>query len=522
MTGRRAAVVGGGLGGLSAAIHLARSGAEVSLFEAGPRLGGRANRLELPGGYLFDTGPSLLDYPWLFREVFEEAGRDLDTELDLLPVEPALTFAWRDGTRFQLTSDLDRLTAECERLEPGSRAGLAAFLHDGAVKYRVAFDKLVTRNEDSPARWMLALSAAEAGRMSLWRSLYGELSRYFREPRLAEALGCYAMYLGGSPFELPGFFTLLPFGEIAHGLWLPRGGIYSLVEAFRRLAEGLGVEIATDRPVARIETSASGEVSGLRFAPGPHGGDGPERVDASVVVSNVDVPTTDTRLAVDGAGRPLSKKAARRARKMRMTPGVVTFYWALDTQVEDLPHHTVFLPDDYRHSFEQLASKGEIPDDLPFYVAVASATDPELAPVGGSTVFVLVPTPVLSELSELAFAGDEDALVDGLRERVLARLAEQGVAVPRERIVHEEVWTPTEWGERFGLYDGSAFGAAHTLFQVGPFRARNVSSDVPGLYYAGASTTPGTGMPMVTLSGRLAARRVVDAWDGARRGNGRG
>lgn len=515
---RRAAVIGGGLGGLSAAIHLARGGAEVSLYEGGPRLGGRANRLELPGGYLFDTGPSLLDYPWLFREVFEEAGADLDAELDLLPVEPALTFAWRDGTRFQLTSDLDRLTAECERLSPGSRAGLSEFLHDGAVKYRVAFDKLVTRNEDSPARWMLALSAAEAGRMSLWRSLYGELSRYFREPRLAEALGCYAMYLGGSPFELPGFFTLLPFGEIAHGLWLPRGGIYSLVEAFRRLAESLGVAIETDRPVARIETDGSGAVSGLRFAPRPDGGDGLERVDARVVVSNVDVPTTDTRLAVDETGRPLSRTAARRARKTRMTPGVVTFYWALDTQVTDLPHHTVFLPDDYRHSFEQLASKGMIPDDLPFYVAVASATDPELAPAGGSTVFVLVPTPVLSELGE----PDDEALVDRLRDRVLGRLAEHGVPVPRQRIVHEEVWTPTEWGERFGLYDGSAFGAAHTLFQVGPFRARNVSSDVPGLYYAGASTTPGTGMPMVTLSGRLAARRVESVWDAKARGNGRG
>jgi phytoene desaturase len=486
------AIVGGGLGGLSAAIHLALAGRPVTIFEANPTVGGRANRLVLPGGFTFDTGPSLLNYPWLFRELFARAGRDFDDYVPLHPVEPALTFAWRDGTRFALSSDYDRLRAEVERLDPEGGAGLAEFFADAAVKYRLTFDKLVTRNEDNALRWLLGLSFREAGRLSLWRSLAGELGRFFREPKIVEALGCYAMYLGGSPYQLPGFFSILPYGELAHGLWLPAGGIYGLVQGLERLAKELGVDIETGVRVDEIET-ADDRVTGLRLADG-------RSIAAAVVVSNVDVPTTETRLV----GTPRHQAArARRTAKTRMTPGVVTFYWGLRRRLPGLPHHTVFLPADYRAAFAQLDHR--IPDDLPFYVSVASETDPSLAPPGGSTVFVLVPTPVLSKLGP----HDEAALVADLRARVLARLAEAGAAFDPADLVAEEVWTPAEWSRRFGLHDGSAFGAAHTLFQVGPFRARNYSREIAGLYFTGAGTTPGTGMPMVVLSGQLTAERVL-------------
>jgi phytoene desaturase len=189
-----------------------------------------------------------------------------------------------------------------------------------------------------------------------------------------------------------------------------------------------------------------------------------------------------------------------------MTPGVITFYWGVRGSVEGLGHHTIFLPDDYRAAFDDLVKRGRIPDGLPFYVAVPSATDPSMAPPGDSSLFVLVPTPLLSQLGMV----DWNEVVADVRARVLERMREHGIILDKERIVVEEVYTPETWRERFGLYDGSAFGAGHTLRQVGPFRAANRSRDIDGLFFVGAGTTPGTGMPMVVLGGRMTAERVME------------
>lgn len=479
------AIVGAGLGGLSAAIHLRLAGHPVTIFEAGERVGGRANIIE-QDGFRFDTGPSLLNYPWVFEELFRAAGKDFHQYVELLPVDPSVEFRWADGQHFQLSSDVKALLAECERLEPGSAPGLTAFFEDAAAKYRLSFDKLVTRNEDNPLRWISNLSLREMWRTGIWRSLDGELSRFFKSRYIREAFGSYGMYLGGSPFDLPGVFSILPYGELAYGLWLPKGGIYALVQGIERLVRELGVEILTGTRVKRI-CSAAGRVTGVE----PEGG---EVRGFSLVVSNVDVPTTQ---------RELLENAEPSAPKM--TPGVLTFYWGVRGHVDNIGHHTIFLPDDFKAAFDDLNGTGlnrksRIPAGLPFYISIASDTDAELAPPGDSTVFVLVPTPVLSQMPGL----DWDAAVKDVRARVLQQLG-----LDESRIVVEHVWTPQEWQQRFGLFDGSAFGAAHTLFQVGPFRHRNYSRQTRGLYYTGAGTTPGTGMPMVILSGKMTAERIA-------------
>jgi pimeloyl-ACP methyl ester carboxylesterase len=301
------------------------------------------------------------------------------------------------------------------------------------------------------------------------------------------------MYLGGSPFDLPGLFSILPYGELAFGLWLPKGGIYGVVEGIAKLARELGVELYTNTRVNRILTER-GQVQGLELADGT-------RQLASIVVSNVDVPTTNTALLQEPALQP---KLQKQTDRMKMTPGVLTFYWGVRGPVKNIGHHTIFLPNEYASAFDDLFKHKRIPQNLPFYVAVPSATDPALAPVGDTAMFVLVPTPLLSELGEV----DLRATTRAIKQQVFERLWQHGVELDPERIVVEETYTPEDWRARFGLHDGSAFGAAHTLFQVGPFRARNYSSDIAGLFYTGASTTPGTGMPMVLLSGKLTAERV--------------
>jgi phytoene desaturase len=477
-------VIGAGLGGLSAAIHLRLRGHPVTVFEAGPSVGGRANRLELDG-LQFDTGPTLLNYPWVFEELFRAAGRDFHAAVALRRIEPTVSYRWPDGTRLTLSSDPDRLREEFERIEAGAGRRLAEFFADAGEKFRIAFEKLVPRNEDHPLRYFGPLGARELVRTALWRSMYGELRRFFRSRYLVEALGSYAMYLGGSPFELPGLFSILPYGELAHGLWLPRGGIYALVEAIEALARELGVAIETRCRVDRILTE-NGRVTGVRLADG-------QVHPSPIVVSNVDLPATIEQLLGEAAPG------------LKMSPAVFTFYWAEERRPAGLGHHTIFLPGDYRAAFDQLIRGSGIPAEPAFYVASPGAGDPEAAPGGPAPVFVLVPVPLLSRLGRI----DWTAAREGLREFVLQRLRDSGVDLALEDILAERVLTPEDWRRRCGLYDGSAFGAAHTLAQMGPFRPRNYSRRIRGLYFTGASTTPGTGMPMVVLSGKLVAERIA-------------
>ncbi len=487
--GRSVAIIGAGLGGLSTAIHLRLAGFEVSIFEANAKVGGRANIIEKQG-FRFDTGPSLLNYPWVFRQLFEAAGRKLEDYVELLPVDPSIAFQWQDGTHFQLSSNFTKLANECDRLEPGSRVGLLSFLQDAGMKYQLSFEKLINQNQDNPLKWFGKLTLKEMTKLSVWRSLDSELRRFFKSRYIREAFGSYGMYLGGSPFNLPGLFTILAYGELAYGLWLPKGGIYGLVEGIEKLAVELGVQIYINRPVARIITNGK-EVKGVEFQNG-------EVHLASIVVSNVDVPTTNSQLLEPKHSAPLDS--------YKMTPGVITYYWGIKGKVDHLGHHTIFLPTDYKGAFDDLFKQKRIPEQLPFYISLPSETDSSLAPSGDTAAFVLVPTPLLSELPEV----DWKHTVQTVKEHVLARLQTHKIEIKAQQIIFEEVYTPADWSKRFGLYDGSAFGGAHTLFQVGPFRPRNYSSEVRGLYYTGASTTPGTGMPMVILSGKLTAERILN------------
>ena len=490
VTNKEVIIIGGGLGGLSAAIHLRLAEFDVTIFEANERVGGRANRIEREG-FRFDTGPSLLNYPWVFEQMFERAGRKMSDYVELVAVDPSITFRWMDGEKLELSSDLRKFLSECERLEPDCAPGVFAFLRESETKYRIAFDKLINQNVDNPLRWLGALSARELWQTGVHRSLDSELKRYFKNRYLREALGSYAMYLGGSPFNLPGMFSILSYGELAYGLWLPKNGIYGLVEGIERLARELGVKIQTNCPVRKIQIGG-GRVEGVELAGG-------EIHRAALVVSNVDVPTTNTELI--GFDELLRQKS----KKTKMTPGVITFYWGVRGRIDNLGHHTIFLPDDYRGAFDDLFKHKRIPRRLPFYASVPSETDQSLAPAGDTCLFVLVPTPLLSELP----GADWDEIVGRVKTQVFEGLAHHGVHIAPERIAVQEVYTPDDWRRRFGLYDGSAFGAAHTLFQLGPFRSKNYSDTIEGLYYTGASTTPGTGMPMVVLSGQLVAERIV-------------
>jgi phytoene desaturase len=248
---KRAAVVGGGLGGLSAAIHLRVNGFDVTLYEANECVGGRAGRITFDG-FTFDTGPTLLNYPWVFEALFRAASGRMDEYVDLMSIDPSIRFLWPQGEHLTLTSTLTRLVRELARISPGSTPGLFGFMADAAEKYRITFEKMACRNADSPLQWFGSVGLRDLLRTGIWHSLDRELSRFFRNRFIREALGCYGMYLGGSPQDLPGIFSILPYGEMAMVLWLPRGGIYSLVQGIEALARRVGVRILTNQRVEQI------------------------------------------------------------------------------------------------------------------------------------------------------------------------------------------------------------------------------------------------------------------------------
>ncbi len=383
---RSVVIIGAGLGGLSAAIHLRLAGYDVTIYEANEKVGGRANVIEKQG-FRFDTGPSLLNYPWVFRQLFEAAGRKLEDYVELIPVEPSVAFQWEDGTHFQLSSNFTKLAEECEHIEPGSRVGLHSFLQDAGAKYDLSFEKLVSHNQDNPIKWFAKLTPKEMTKLSVWRSLDSELKRFFKSRYIREALGAYGMYLGGSPFDLPGLFTILSYGELAYGLWLPKGGIYGLVEGIAKLAHELGIRIYTNSPVREIVTQ-NRRVQGVLLQDN-------QFHRTSLVVSNVDWATTNTKLLNT---KDQFKSTQRQMKNYKLTPGVVTYYWGIKGKVDNIGHHTIYLPNNYRGAFDDLFKNKRIPDDLPFYVSIPSETDPTLAPEGDTAMFVLVPTPLLSEL----------------------------------------------------------------------------------------------------------------------------
>ncbi len=469
---------------MSAAIHLRLAGWRVTLVEAHDRLGGRAQGFS-DQGFTFDTGPTLVNYPWVFEQLFQRAGTRLADYVSLRLVSPSVECRWPSEGPLQLTSCLADLVREMERWE-GSADGWAKFMSACAERFEVAFEKLVARNADSLRDWLRAVGVRTLWRVLTVRTLEGELRRYFKNRRVRDALGAYAMYLGGSPYELPGLFSIIPYGELAFGLWWPEGGVIALVNAIARLAGELGVEIVTHCTAVRIEADQS-RVRGVLCENGV-------RIAADVVVSNVDVPTTWTRLL----GRPPEV-----ASHVRMTPGVVTVYWGIRRSLDGHPH-TIFFPSEPRRCYEQLFRDRRVPDELPFYACIQSRLQPDRAPPGHTTLFVLVPVPTLRDLPEERLS----SLVPTIVAQVRARLAAHGWSWSDQEMTLERVWTPADWQRRFGLYDGSAFGAAHSWRQVGPYRPRNKDPELRGMYYVGASTTPGTGLPLAILSGQMTAERI--------------
>lgn len=492
-------IVGAGVGGLAAAIRLRSQGHEVTVLEKNATPGGRCNRLQ-GGGFTFDSGPTLLLMPDVVQELFASSGADWRDYLELVRLRPNYRLAFGDGSSLELGHPPAETAARLEALEPGAGVAYQAFLQAARFRYTVARQLFVERNFRHPLEFatlpnMQALLATRALR-PLWR----DMRRYFRDERLQLAFSFQTMYLGMSPLDAMAIYALLPSTELEDGIWYPRGGLYTLVEALVRRLQALGGVLETQHEVRQVLLEG-GRAVGVELVDG-------QRLAADAVVVNADLPYAYAALLPRSARHPLTRL---RHRHLRHGASAFMLYLGTDCRYPQLLHHNVLFARDVAANFTAIFQHQTLPEEPSIYVNVASATDPTVAPAGGEAIYVLVPAPCLGRVDwSTAAAPLREHVVDLLEQRM-------GLTDLRRHVVFERMFTPEDWRTTYHLDHGSAFGLAHNFLQVGYMRPANRSRRVAGLYFVGASTVPGGGLPMVMLSARLAAERIAEdgAWEGS-------
>lgn len=486
----KAVVVGAGVGGLAAAARLARQGFDVQLFEKTEGPGGRCNQLRVEG-FTWDIGPTIVLMPEVFEETFAALGRRLEDYLTLQRCEPNYRIHFRDGSAITFTSELCAMGQELERFEPGSFQRYLAFLAQGREQYRTSLDHLVGRNYAGISDYLSPKVLAKILKVRAHRRMYSDVGRFFQDERLRAAMTFQTMYLGVSPFASPAVYGLLPFTELGVGIWFPKGGLYAIPLALERVAREEGVRLHYGAPVERILTEGA-RATGVRLADG-------RAVHADVVLCNADLPYAYEKL-LEGAPTALPRKE-----KLRYTSSGYMLYLGLRRKYPGLNHHNVVFGRDYKGSFEDLFERFRVPEDPSFYVNVPTRTDPSMGPEGRDAVYILVPVPHQHLGLDWKVEGPK------VRAKVFQRLAELGYAELERDILVERVFTPDDWAASYNLMHGSAFGLAQNFLQIGPFRPSNQDARVRNLFFVGASTQPGTGLPTVLISARLVVERML-AW----------
>lgn len=491
-----AIVIGAGIGGVAAAIHLARRGVHVTVLEKNSRPGGRCDRFSREGHH-FDTGPTLFIMPLLYEAEFASLGAGLHEMLDLQRVDPTYHLVFDDGSQLALTSDLKAMGEQLESIEPGSFQGFLRYLQEGSRHYRVAVERLVNRDFRSAGEFFNLRNLPLVYSLKPLVRHYRNMSAYFEGPRLKSAFTFQDVYMGLSPFEAPATFSMMPYTELAHGVWYPRGGMYQLVLALVELARNAGVEFAYDAPVGRIEVEGA-RASGVVFQEGG-------RLKADLLVANADLPYVYRQLLPD-------EQLAERLNRKRFSCSVISFFWGVDKVYQELNPHTLFLADDYRENFESIVRDLGLPRNPSLYVHAPARLDASMAPPGEDTLIAIVPVGHLAEGNGRGPAANQDwgEMRDRARQQVFRRLASLGITDLEAHLKFEVNYVPLSWQKRYNLAKGSTHGLSHNLTQLGYFRPSNRHPRYRNLYFVGASTHPGTGAPTALVSARLAAERIVD------------
>jgi phytoene desaturase len=486
--GSRAVVIGSGFGGLAAAVRLRASGHDVTVVEALDQPGGRA-RVFRRGGYTFDAGPTVITAPYLLEELFGLVGRSMSDYVTLKPIDPFYRIAFDDGSTFDYVADEERLLEQIASISPGDVDGYRRLAAHAERIFDVGYTKLADQPFDRLSDMLRVVPAM--ARLGSHRSVWGMVSRYIRDDRLRRALTFEPLLVGGNPFTTTSIYLLIHWLERKWGVHFAMGGTTSIVDALVRLLREIGVEVRMNSPVERIDV-LGGRARGVHL-------EGGERIPADVIVSNAD-PSRVYRTMIHPEHR--RKHTDRAIRRKRQSMGLFVAYFGSRKQFPDLKHHTVVLGERYRGLLDDIFERRVLADDFSLYLHAPTRTDPSMAPPGHESFYVLSPVP--NNRSGIDWKREAEPYFERIMDSLERRLLPGVGASP----VTPFFLTPDDFEHTLRSDDGSAFGPEPILTQSAYFRYHNRSEDVEGLYFVGAGTHPGGGVPGVLCSAKVLDRLI--------------
>jgi phytoene desaturase len=477
-------VVGAGLAGLSAALRLAGAGRKVTVVERESVPGGR-NGLLNKSGYAFDTGPSVLTMPDLIADALACVGEDIKDWLDLVPLSPLYRAFYADGSQLDVHADTNRMQEEIAKTISQEEAiGYGKYVDFVTKLYKYEMNDFIDRNIDSPLN-LLTPNLARLIALGGFRRLAPKVNQYLKDPRTQKVYSFQAMYAGVSPQQALAIYAVIAYMDSVNGVFFPKGGMHAVPRALAGAAEKHGVTFKYNTTVTGIEKSNGRATAVLT--------EGGERIPCDVVVLNPDLPV---------AWRDLLGKEPLSIKRLNYSPSCVTLLIGSNKSYDRLAHHNIHFGESWNGVFDELIKKKTLMTDPSILVTVPSKDDPALAPAGKSSYYVLFPTPNLSADIDWKKIGPK------YRDEMIKALEDRGYDGFGDSIEVEQMTTPLDWKEQ-GMEMGAPFASAHTFFQTGPFRPRNMAAGFENVVFAGSGTQPGVGVPMVLISGRLAAERIV-------------
>ena len=487
----KAIIIGGGIGGLGTAALLAKSGVEVTVLEKNEMMGGRASVFEAKG-FRFDMGPSWYLMPEIFDQYFALLNEDIRDYIELIRLSPSYRITYEGNAKqVDMFADLSRDKPTIERLEPGAGAKLDSYLAASKVKYDIATNRFLYKNYSSIKDFITPEVILNGPRLSVFQTMDRYISKRFKSQEVQQLLQYPLVFLGASPYNAPALYSLMSHIDFDQGVFYPQGGMYTLIEAMVKIGAKNGVTFRPNSEVSRI-TVVEGVANGVELADGTF-------VAADIVISNADMHHTETRLI----GAQYRSQSDSYWQKQVLAPSALLIYLGVKGRLPSLVHHNLRFSKDWKSNFEDIFGVPAFPSDPSFYVCAPSITDPSVAPKGDENVFILVPIAPKLDYTEAELAKYAD--------KILAIMEyEMGCTDLRKNISYQRNFSVKDFEQRYNAFGGSALGPAHTLFQTAAFRPDTKSKKIDNLYYVGAGTNPGIGLPICLISAQLVYKRITN------------
>ena len=487
---KTAVIIGAGVGGITTAVYLAKSGWSVDIYEKNSTPGGRCGQI-IRDGHRFDLGATMLMMPGIYRDVFSSLGINLEEGNDIFPLKDLYKIHFDDGSSLSFTSDRDRMKAQLEEIEEGSFENAEKYVSEGYEIFKLGMKKLIDRNFYNLFQLVNFKNIGLLIKLKVFISNWKYARKFFRHKHLLMAYTFQNIYVGQSPFNSPALFSMVPAAEIIEGSYFPKGGMFGIVEKLMKAAESSGVRFHFNSPVTQIDIKNK-HAEGIILEDGKYH-------KADIIIANADLPYVYRRLLPD-------RRKSRHLDRLKYSCSAVCLHWGLDKVYPQLDHHTVFLSDEFREGLDRIMIDKTVGEKPNFYVYAPCRTDPGAAPRGHDTLSFAIAVGHKHKRKKQ----DWNTIKQTARNGILERLKQFGLEDIGQHIKFEIAHTPESWENNCNISRGSVFGSlAHNILQMGYFRPHNHHDRYHNLYFVGGSTHPGNGVPNVLISAKLVAERIV-------------